>query len=482
MRPNREQPADRRWVIVALLCAAQFMLILDITVVNVALPSIQADVGVAPGDLQWVVTAYTLVFGGLVLLGGRAADLFGRRRVFLSGVVVFTGASLVSALAGSTGVLVGARAAQGLGAAMISPAALSLVTTLFPPGPARHRALGAWAAVAAGGGAVGVLAGGVLTQSLGWRAVFYLNLPVGILAAVAAWWLIPSVRPAGGRRLDVTGAVLATGSLAVLIYALVGAESAGWASARTVGLVALAALGFAAFAVVENRVRQPLVPPSVIRRRPTAVALVLLIIGMGTVFSGFYFCSLYLQQVLGHSALRTGLEFLPVAIAIVVAAHLGGRLIARWGAKPIIATGLAVTATGAVALSGLSAGGSYLADVLPGFLAIGAGGGLAAAGVMITALAGAGHEDAGVVSGLSSAAHELSIALVLPVLSTIAAASVGAAGRDDPAPADAALLASGFADAFRAAAVIALAGVLLAVVALRRTDAAAGTPAPHFVH
>jgi predicted MFS family arabinose efflux permease len=280
----------------------------------------------------------------------------------------------------------------------------------------------------------------------------------------------------------VTGAVLATGSLAVLIYALVGAESAGWASARTVGLVALAALGFAAFAVVENRVRQPLVPPSVIRRRPTAVALVLLIIGMGTVFSGFYFCSLYLQQVLGHSALRTGLEFLPVAIAIVVAAHLGGRLIARWGAKPIIATGLAVTATGAVALSGLSAGGSYLADVLPGFLAIGAGGGLAAAGVMITALAGAGHEDAGVVSGLASAAHELSIALVLPVLSTIAAASVGAAGRDDPAPADAALLASGFADAFRAAAVIALAGVLLAVVALRRTDAAAGTPAPHVVH
>jgi EmrB/QacA subfamily drug resistance transporter len=469
-------------VIVALLCTAQFMLILDITVVNVALPSIQADVGVAPGDLQWVLTAYTLVFGGLVLLGGRAADLFGRRRVFLSGLVVFTGASLVSALAGSTGVLVGARAAQGLGAAMVSPAALSLVTTLFPPGPARHRALGAWAAVAAGGGAVGVLAGGVLTESLGWRAVFYLNLPIGLLAAVAALWFIPSARPSGGHRLDVTGAVLATGSPAVLIYGLVEAESAGWVSAQTLGLFALAVLGVTAFIVQENRTRQPLIPPAVLRRRPTVVALVLLIIGMGTVFSGFYFCSLYLQQVLGHTALRTGLEFLPVAIAIVVTAHLGGRLISRWGAKPIVATGLAITATGAVALSGLPSDGNYLTDVLPGFLALGAGGGLAAAGVMITALSGAGHEDAGAISGVSSAAHEISVALVLPVLSTVAAAGVGTAVRSEPASIDTALLASGYADAFRAAAAIALAGALLAVVALRRTDAAAGTSVPHFVH
>ncbi|MET0414500.1 MAG: MFS transporter [Actinoplanes sp.] len=465
-------------MIVALLCAAQFMLILDITVVNVALPSIQDDVGIAPGDLQWIVTAYTLVFGGLVLLGGRAADLFGRRRVFLTGLAVFTGASLVSALAGSTGVLVGARAAQGLGAALLSPAALSLVTTLFAPGPARNRALGAWAAVAAGGGAVGVLAGGVLTQSLGWRSIFYLNLPVGLLVGVAALLLIPAARPSGGRRLDVTGALLATGSLVALIYGLVEAEGAGWASAQTLGLFALAAAGITVFVVVESRTREPLIPLAILRRRPTAVGLVLLVIGMGTVFSGFYFCSLYLQQVLGHTALRTGLEFLPVAIAIVVAAHLGGHLVSRWGSRPVIAAGLGMTAAGALLLSGLSPQGSYLTDVLPGFLTLGTGAGLAAAGVMITALSGAGHEDAGAVSGLAGAAHELSVALVLPVLATVAAAGL----PGESASVDITLLASGFADAFRTAAALALAGALLALVALRRTDTAAGTPSPHFVH
>jgi EmrB/QacA subfamily drug resistance transporter len=478
--PYDDLVAPRGWAIVALLCAAQFMLILDITVVNVALPAIHADVGIALGDLQWVVTAYTLAFGGLVLLGGRAADLFGRRRVFLAGLAVFTAASLATALAGSAGVLIAARTAQGLGAAMLSPAALSLITTLFPPGPPRHRALAAWAAVAASGGAVGVLVGGVLTQALGWRAIFYVNLPIGLAVAVAALWLVPATPTAVGRDLDITGALLATGSLLALIYGLVETEAAGWLSTQTVGLLASAALGIAAFVLVEGRARQPLVALPILRRRPTVVALVLLIVGMGTVFSGFYYSSLYLQQVLQHSALRTGVEFLPVAVAIVVTAHLGGRLISRWGARPVIAVGLAIGAAGALLLTGLSPEGSYVTDVLPGFLALGSGAGLAAAGVMITALSGAGHEDAGAVSGLVTAAHELSVALVLPVLSTVAAAGLGAAGSR-AAPIDTELLTASFADAFRAAAAIALAGALLAVVALRRVDTT-GSHVPHMVH
>jgi EmrB/QacA subfamily drug resistance transporter len=436
----------------------------------------------APSDLQWVVTAYTLTFGGLVLLGGRAADLFGRRRIFLAGLTVFTAASLASALAGSAGALIAARAAQGVGAAMVSPAALSLITTLFPPGPLRHRALAAWAAVAASGGAAGVLVGGALTEALGWRAVFYLNLPVGLTVALVALWRVPSTRPATGPRLDIAGAALATGSMLAVIYGLVEAEAAGWISIQTLGLFAIAATGIAVFVVVEHRAPQPLVALAIFRRRPTVVALVLFVVGMGTVFSGFYYCSLYLQQVLGHSALRTGLEFLPVAVAIVAAAHLGGHLVSRWGAKPVVATGLGIAAAGALLLSGLSADGSYLTDVLPGFLVLGTGGGLAAAGVMITALAGASEKDAGAISGLTTTAHELSVALVLPVLSTVATARLGGAAQAGTAATDAVQLTAGYADAFQAAAAIAAAGTLLAAVALRRADAAAGTPMPHMAH
>jgi EmrB/QacA subfamily drug resistance transporter len=462
-----------------LLCAAQFMLILDITVVNVALPSIQAELGIAIGDLQWVVTAYTLAFGGLLLLGGRAADLLGRRPVFLAGLAVFTTASLAAALAGSPGTLIAARALQGVGAAMLSPAALSLITTAFPEGRSRHRALAAWAAIAASGGAIGVLVGGFLTETIGWEAIFFINVPVGIAVAVASLWIVPAPPPVTGRRIDVAGALLATGSLVALIYGLVEAGSQGWTSARPLGLFALAAAGIAGFVAVERSVRDPLVPLAIFARRPTVTALALMILGMGPVFSGFFFSSLYLQQVLGHSALRTGVEFLPVAVAIIAAAHAGGRLISRFGAKPVIATGLAAGAAGALLLGGVSTGGGYATDVLPGFLLLGAGGGLAAAGVMITAMSGAGERDAGIVSGLTSTTHELSIAVVLPVLSTIAASQLGAAALTQTAVTDHGRLTAGIADALLAAAGIALGGALLAVVALRRTDVPAGTPAVH---
>jgi EmrB/QacA subfamily drug resistance transporter len=465
----------------ALLCTAQFMLILDVTVVNVALPSIQPDLGFAFGDLQWVVTAYTLAFGGLLLLGGRAADLLGRRRVFLAGLGVFTVASLASALAPSPEALIASRALQGVGAAMLSPAALSLITAIFPEGPERHRALAAWAAVAASGGAVGVLVGGALTEAFGWESIFLINVPVGIVVALAALRVLPSVPPTAGGRIDVAGGLIATASLMALIYGLVDSDSAGWGSLQTMGLLALAAAGIVAFVSVEARVKDPLVALSVFRSRPTITALVLLILGMGALFSGFFFSSLYLQEVLGHSALRTGLEFLPVAIAIAAAAHGGGHLVARFGAKPVIATGLALGAGGALLLSGLSAHGSYAADILPGFLVLGVGGGLAASGVMITAMSGAGQENAGLVSGLTTTGHELGIALVLSVLSTIAASQIGGGSLETAAGADPTLLTAGFADAFRVASAIALGATLLALVALRREDVAPGAK-PAFAH
>jgi EmrB/QacA subfamily drug resistance transporter len=444
----------------AILCAAQFMVILDVTVVNVALPSIQTDLGLATGDLQWLLTAYTLAFGGLLLLGGRAADLLGRRRVFLAGLAVFSGASLVAALAPSAGALLAARAAQGLGAAMLSPAALSLVTTIFADGPERRRALAAWAAVAASGGAFGVLAGGLLTETLGWRAIFLINVPVGIAAAVAALRVLPAPAPIGRGRLDAGGALIATVSLVALIYGLVEAPEAGWASPQTLGLLGGAAAGLASFVLVESRVREPLVRLAVFRRRPTVTALVLMLAGMGTVLSAFFFSSIYLQDVLSHSALRTGVEFLPGALLLVVAAHVGGRLVERRGAKPVLAGGMALGGAGALLLSGVSANGSYVADVLPGLLVLDVGIGLAAAAIFITAMAGVGEEETGVVSGLTTTAHELGIALVLPVLSTIAASA------DTPT--------AGFGDAFRAAAVLAFGAALLALLLLRRSDVAPG--------
>jgi EmrB/QacA subfamily drug resistance transporter len=456
-----------------LLCAAQFMIILDVTVVNLALPSIQADLGFASKDLQWVVTVYTLAFGGLLLLGGRAADLLGRRRMFLTGLGVFTVASLGSALAASPAALLATRALQGVGAAMLSPAALSLISTIFPAGAERNRALAIWAAVAASGGAVGVLVGGALTEAFGWESIFLVNVPVGIGVALAAWRLLP-VAPGVRGRLDVAGALVATASLVALIYGLVDADSAGWGSAQTLGLFAAAAAGFGAFVAIEGRIREPLVDLAVFRSRPTVTALVLLIAGIGTLFSGFFFSSLYLQQVLGHSALRTGLEFLPVALAIGLAAHAGGHVVSHLGAKPAIATGMVLGAVGALLLSGLEADGSYAADVLPGLLVLGLGAGLSVSGVMITAMSGAGEDNAGLVSGLTTTAHELGIALVLAVLSAIAASRLGGGALEAAAGADASLLTAGFADAFRAAAAIGFGAALLALVALRRDDVAPG--------
>jgi EmrB/QacA subfamily drug resistance transporter len=465
-----------------LLGAAQFMVILDITVVNIALPSIQSDLGIAAGDLQWLITAYTLAFGGLLLLGGRAGDLFGRRRLFLAGLATFTTASLVAGLAESSTALLAARGAQGIGAAMLSPAALSLVTTLFSEGPVRRRALAAWAGVAASGGAFGVLAGGALTEAFAWRAIFFINVPVGIAAAVGALRLLPATAPVARGRIDFAGAALVSGSLVALIYGLVETPEAGWDSTQTIGLLALAAVGLTAFAAVESRAAAPLVRLSALRRRTTATALVLMVAGMGTVLSAFFFLTLYLQHVLGHSALETGLQFLPGALLLVLTAHAGGRLVSRLGARTMLAGGMTLGAAGTLLLSGLDPDGSYLADVLPGLLVLDAGIGFAASAIFITGMADVADEEAGMVSGLITTAHEIGIALVLPVLSTVAVTSIGVGTLAESAALDPAAVTGGFADAFLVAAGIALAAAGLALAVLRRGDVAPGHGQGAFAH
>jgi EmrB/QacA subfamily drug resistance transporter len=455
--------------LLVLLCAAQFMVILDITVVNVALPLIGADLGIATGDLQWLITAYTLTFGGLLLVGGRAADLLGARRTFLAGLAVFTLASIAAATAGGSTELLLARVGQGAGAAFLSPAALSLVTTSFPEGPQQRRALTAWAAIAASGGAFGVLAGGALTEALDWRAIFLVNAPIGVAVLVAAMRMLPAGTRRSGERIDVAGAALALLTLPTLIYALVEAPDAGWGSTQTIGLLLAGLAGAAAFVAVESRVERPMVQLAVFRRPQTVTALVLMMAGMGTVVSAFFFLTLYLQDLLGYSALETGVAFFPGGVMLVAAAHVGGQLLPRLGARVLLAAGMSIAALGALLLSGISVGGSYVPDVLPGLLVLDLGIGMAASGIFVTGMAGVEHHHAGVVSGLLSTAHELGIAVVLAVLSTIAIGSIGAGALAAGAvgPAD---VIGGFSDAFRVASAVTLAAAGMALVLLRRVE------------
>jgi EmrB/QacA subfamily drug resistance transporter len=448
----------------ALLCAAQFMVILDVTVVNVALPSIQADLGVASGDLQWVVTAYTLVFGGLLMLGGRAGDVLGRRRVFVAGLALFTASSLAAGLAPSEPLLLAARALQGAGAALLSPSTLALLTAVFPEGPERHRALATWGALGAAGAGAGVLLGGVLTELAGWRSAFLVNVPVGVAGVALAGRTLPAARPSGPRpALDLLGAPLLTGGLVALIYGLSRADDAGWTAAPTV-LPAAAGLALvAAFAARQSAVPHPLVPLRVFRRRAASTALGLMLLAAGTMVATFFLGSLHLQQQLGHSALRTGLEFLPVALTVLAAAHAGGHVLARAGIRTLLAAGFALAAAGALLLADVGPGASYAADVLPGLAVMAAGLGLAFAGITVTVMSGAGHDDAGILSGLTTTAHELGASVVVAVLATVAAAG-------------------GTGDAFAVAAGVAAAGAVVALAGLRAGDVRAPEGRPAFAH
>src|SRR5579885_1553950 len=357
------------WVVLVLICLAQFMVILDATIVNVALPSIQRDLRLSEANLQWIINAYTLVFGGFLLLGGRAGDLLGRKRLFLIGLVVFTGASLLNGLSSTSGMLIAFRALQGLGAALISPAALSIVSTTFAEGKERARALGVWAAIAIGGSAFGLVLGGWLTQSFAWPWIFFVNVPVGIATFVAAFRLVPESRDEhAAKHYDIGGAVTVTGGLMTLVYAIVKAETKGWGSTTTIGLFLAAAVLLASFLVIETRSANPLVRLSIFRVRSLATAnLTMFLVGSG-MFAMFFFNTLYVQRVLGYHPLKAGVAFLPFTAGIMISAGFASTLAPRLGVRPVAAVGMVLTALGMLLFARMPVHGSYLTDVLPGMM------------------------------------------------------------------------------------------------------------------
>lgn len=443
-------PADpRRWTALGLICLAQFMLVLDVTVVNVALPDMAADLDLGRSTLTWVVTAYTLCFGGLMLLGGRLADALGARRTLLAGLVLFTAASLVTGLAQNAPTLLGGRIGQGVGAALLSPAALSLVTTTFH-GAERNKALGVWAAIGGTGSAAGVLLGGALTDGPGWEWVFFINVPVGLLLLVALPAFVPSRAPQPAR-LDVPGALLVTAGTAALIYGLVEAGDSGWTSASTMLPLAGAVVAYAVFAAVERGSRAPLMDLRMFPRRPVLAGAFLMLIATALLIAYFFLGSVYLQHIRGFSPLRTGMVFLPVAVATGIGAHLGSRFVGRIGSRPTAVVGMAVAAAGTIPLTQLSESGSVYAGLLPGFVIAALGLGAVFVTATTTALAMVKHEEAGLASGVVNTFHEVGGSIGVAVVSTVAASGFerGAVG--------------GFTDAFAVCAVAAGAGAIVAL-------------------
>ena len=446
--------------LLVLLCIAQLMVILDVSAVNVALPDMAKDLHISGGDIGWTITSYSLIFGSLLLLGGRAADLLGRRRVFMAGLSVFTLSSLGSALAGGAATLFAARAGQGLGAAMLSPAALSIIMTAFRQGGERAKALGAWGAVGGAGAAFGVLLGGTLTELVDWRLIFLINLPIGAALAIGAMHAVPadSERPRW-RGLDIRGALVATLSLGALVFAASQADSAGWASTQTLGLGAAALVGLGAFAALELRTAQPLLAVRRLADRGVGGGSLIMLAVSAVLFGTFLLTSLYMQNVLGTGSLESGLAFLPMAAALAVGVHLGTHVISHAGVRVALAAALAITAGGMLLLTGVDAGGNYAADVLPGMLIAGVGLGVALVGVSVSVLTGAAEEETGMLSGLNTTGHEIGGSLGIAVLATIATGSIGGTGS-------AATLTSGIGDAFLVAGAVAAVASVLALAIL----------------
>jgi EmrB/QacA subfamily drug resistance transporter len=465
----------RKWFALGLLAVVQFMVVLDIAIVNVALPSIKVDLGFSQEDLQWVISAYALFFGGFLLLGGRAADLLGRRRLFLVGLVVFTAASLIAGLAWSEGSLIAARSVQGLGAAIVTPAALSILTTTFTEGRERNLALGVWGAVGGFGAAAGVLLGGILTETLSWEWIFFLNVPVGVAAFFLAPLLLNESKDASVKSFDALGGVLVTGGLSALVYAITQAGNNGWGSARTIGFFAGAALLLAGFVGWEQRHSEPLMRFGLLRTKTIAGANVAGFI-MGTaLFSMFLMLTLYMQQVLGYSPLKTGVGYLAVAGSAIVTSTVAAQLVTRVGVKPVLVTGMAFLTAGLVYFTQVSVHGTYLGDLLPGFLLIAVGIGFSFVPISIAALAGVQPAEAGLASGLINTSQQIGGALGIAVLSTIATTrtsdKVAAGVSVHPA------LVDGFRLAFLVGVGIAVAGVLAALTLIRRDE----LEAPHEV-
>jgi EmrB/QacA subfamily drug resistance transporter len=463
---------EKRWLALVLLAAAQFVVVLDASIVNVALPTIGKALDFSQDNLSWIVNAYVLTFGGFLLLGGRTADLLGRRRVFMAGLLLVAVASLAAGFAATEGQLIAARAAQGLGAAIISPAALSIVTTIFSDGAERNKALGVWGAVAGAGGAAGVLLGGILTDGLGWEWVLWVNVPVSLVALALTPRLIAESRASDeARAFDVAGAVTVTAALSILVYAVVDAESSGWGSSKTIGLLALSAVLLAAFVAIELRARKPLVPFSIFRIRTLTGANVVGLLVGASLFSMFYFISLYMQQVLGYSAIHAGLSYLPLALTIIVSAGIASGLVTKVGYKPVLAIGLLFIVAGLAWFSRVSVGGGFTTDILGPSLLAAAGLGFAFVTTTIAAVAGVEEKESGLASGLINTSQQIGGALGLAVLSSLATSHTADVLADGSGPKDA--LTEGFQIAFLGGSAIALLGFVLTLVLIKGSDSRA---------
>jgi EmrB/QacA subfamily drug resistance transporter len=462
-------PDPRRWWALALLCGSFFMVILDAAIVIVALPSIEADLGFSEQGLQWVISAYAVTFAGLLLLGGRAADLLGRRRVFMVGLLFFTVASLLCGLAWSAGALIGARVLQGVGAAIMTPTALSIISTTFDEGAERNKALGIWGMMGAFGATAAWLIGGVLVEGPGWEWIFFINVPLGLAALALSPVLLRESRAATARRsYDPAGALTITGALVLLVYAVVEAPAAGWGSLQTILLVAGSAVLLAAFALIESRHRAPLVPLRLLRSR-TLVGGNLLMLVFGTLGFGVPFIlSLYAQQVLGYSALKFGLTSVVSPVAAAVGMILAQSAILKVGFRPVAATGMTLIAGGSLLLTQTSVGGSYFDDIFLGWLVFGVGVGPAFVTASIAALAGVAEHDSGVAAGLNNTAFQIGGALGVAIVSTVAVSRSEDYLAANEGANPLVVLTEGFQSAFAASVVLAGIGVAVSLLLLGR--------------
>jgi EmrB/QacA subfamily drug resistance transporter len=476
MTEARTAPDPHRWQALALVCSAMFMTILDVSIVNVALPSIGTDLHFSQESLQWVISAYAIAYGGFLLLSGRTADLVGRRRVFMSGLTLFTAASLVCGLATSEGMLIASRAVQGLGAAIIAPAALSIVMTTFAEGAERNKALGIWGAVGGSGAAVGVLAGGVLTKYLGWEWIFFVNVPVGVAALALTRPLVKESRvETTDRTYDPLGALTVTSGLALAVYAISKAPDVGWGTGRTIGLLIAAGALLATFVVWETHVHQPLVPFRIFRLRTLAAANSVGILLGAVIFASFFLLTLYVQQVLGYSALRTGLTFVATAGTAVVTAGIAQAIVTKIGPKLPMAFGLALMGGGMLWYTQIPVHGSFASALLPGYLLVGVGMPFAFIPVSIAALAGVEAREAGLASGLINTSQQIGGAVGVAVASTVFASHFRAeltGGATQPEA-----LTSGFQTAFWVLVGLSVVAVVAALTLVRREELAGETAA-----
>ncbi len=459
-----EQTDNRRWIALAVIVIAQFMVVLDVAIVNVALPSIKTDLNFSEQNLQWVITAYSILFGGVLLLGGRLADILGRRKLFIAGIALFTVSSLLDGLAWSEGSLIAFRALQGLGAALVSPAALSILTTTFAEGRERNRALGIWGAVSGSGAAAGVLLGGALTSAFSWSWIFFVNVPVGLVVLVLSPLLLRESRAdLPDRHFDVSGAAAITGGLMLLVYALTRATTHGWGSGSTIALLAASAALIAGFIVIELRSRAPLLPLGIFRLRTLTGSNVTGLLLAAALFSQFFLLTLYMQQVLHYSALKTGVAYVGITLTIIIVSAVAQALTTRIGVRPLLPIGMALAAVALVLYARLPVHGHYFADLFPAFIIGGVGMALVFVPMSIGALTGVRADEAGIASGLINTSQQIGGAIGVAIASTIAATYTGRYVHAHPGStaASGAALTHGFAIAFWVLAGIAVAGGIL---------------------